>query len=73
VLGEEEAVVMAVRAYDVHGVAHVELTLGFRDRRVEMARLGAESAPTDLEVGDHVLVSSAMRVVVSVRRPPTPG
>jgi hypothetical protein len=69
VLGEQEAVVVEVRPWDVHGVAHVDLTLVYPDRSVETARLGRESAPEDLTVGEHVVVMKAMNVVVEVRRP----
>ena len=68
-LGEQEAVVVEVRQWDVHGVAHVDLTLVYPDRSVETARLGKESAPDDLTAGEHVLVMKAMNVVVEVRRP----
>jgi hypothetical protein len=69
VLGEQEAVVVEVKPWDVHGVAHVDVTLVYRDRSVETARLGRESVPPDLAVGEHVLVAKAMNVVVEVRRP----
>ena len=68
-LGEQEAVVVEVRPWDVHGVAHVDLTLVYPDRSVETARLGKESVPQDLAAGEHVLVLKAMNVVVEVRRP----
>jgi hypothetical protein len=68
VLGEREAVVVEIRPWDVHGVAHVDLTLTYPDRSVETARLGKESAPEDLKAGEHVLVIKAMNVVVEVRR-----
>lgn len=68
-LGEQEAIVVQVRPWDVHGVAHVDLTLGYPDRSVETARLGTESVPEDLTAGEHVLVIKAMNVVVEIRRP----
>ena len=68
-LGEQEAVVVEVQPWDVHGVAHVDLTLVYPDRSVETARLGKESVPQDLAAGEHVLVLKAMNVVVEVRRP----
>ena len=68
-LGEQEAVVVEVRPWEVHGVAHVDLTLAYPDRSVETARLGKESVPQDLAAGEHVLVLKAMNVVVEVRRP----
>lgn len=67
-LGEQEAVVVEVRPWDVHGVAHVDLTLVYPDRSVETARLGKESAPEGLIAGEHVVVMKAMNVVVEVRR-----
>jgi hypothetical protein len=69
VLGEQEAVVLEVRPWDVHGVGHVDVSLVYPDRAVETARLGSESVPGDLAAGDHVLVVKAMNVVVEIRRP----
>jgi hypothetical protein len=68
VLGEQEAVVMEVRPWDVHGVGHVDVTLVYPDRTVETARLGRESVAEGLVAGDTVLVAKAMNVVVGVRR-----
>lgn len=72
-LGERRAIVLDVRGWDVHGVHHVDVTLGFPDRSVESARLGRESVPEDLRQGEEVLVSSAMSVVVAIRRPEPSG
>ena len=68
VLGEQEAVVMEIRPWDVHGVGHVDVTLVYPDRTVETARLGRESVAEGLVAGDVVLVAKAMNVVVEVRR-----
>jgi hypothetical protein len=68
VLGEQEAVVMEIRPWDVHGVGHVDVTLVYPDRTVETARLGSESVAEGLVAGDMVLVAKAMNVVVEVRR-----
>jgi hypothetical protein len=68
-LGERGAVVLQVRPYSVHGVAHVDVTLRFEDGRVEAVRLGAESAPSDLTAGESVLVRAVMATVVEIRRP----
>ena len=62
------AVVVGVRPWDVHGVAHVDVTLVYPDRSVETARLGAESVPDGLEAGEHVLVAKVMHVVIEIRR-----
>lgn len=68
-LGEQKAVIAEVRPWDVHGVMHVDLTLVYPNRSVENARLGRESVPENLAVGEHVVVLKAMNVVVEVRRP----
>jgi hypothetical protein len=69
VLGEQVGVVVEVRPFDVHGVPHVDVTLTYPDRSVEIARLGSESVPDRLEAGEQVLVSKVMNVVVAIRRP----
>ncbi|MGZ5300070.1 MAG: hypothetical protein ACXWDU_10390 [Actinomycetota bacterium] len=67
-LGEQEAVVLEVRPWDVHGVGHVDVSLVYPDRTVETARLGRESVPEDLAAGDHVSVATARHVVVVAGR-----
>jgi hypothetical protein len=71
VLGERKAIVLEVKGWDVHGVGYVDVALGFQDRSVETPRLGRESIPDDLRAGEEVLVTSAMSVVVSIRRAET--
>jgi len=68
VLGEREALVLEVRPWDVHGVGYVDVTVAYRDRSVETARLGRESVPEDLAAGDEVLVSNAVNMIVGIRR-----
>jgi hypothetical protein len=68
-LGEEEAVVLQVTPLDIHGVAYYDLAVGFPDRSVQQARLGAESVPEGLEEGDRVLATVVANMVVAVRRP----
>jgi hypothetical protein len=68
-LGEREALVVEVKPWDLHGVGYVDVTVTYPDRRVETARLGSESTPSDLVAGERVLVTSAMNVIVSIRRP----
>ena len=67
-LGEQEAMVVDVKPWDVHGVGYVDVTVAYRDRTVETARLGRESVPEDLEAGDEVLVSKAINVIVAIRK-----
>lgn len=68
-LGEREAVVLEVKPLDVHGVAHVDVTVVYPDRAVESARLGGESVPESLRAGERVLVSKAVNMIVAIRRP----
>ena len=68
VLGEREALVLEVKSWDVHGVGYVDVTVAYRDRSVETARLGHESVPAGLEAGDEVLVSTAVNMIVGIRR-----
>jgi hypothetical protein len=69
VLGEQEALVMEVTPWDVHGVAYVDVTVVYRDRTIESARLGHESVPENLAPGEEVLVSKAVNMIVGIRRP----
>ena len=68
-LGEQEALVVDITVIDVHGVGYVDVTVAYRDRSVETARLGSESVPGDLAAGDEVLVSKAVNMIVGIRRP----
>lgn len=69
VLGEREAIVRDVRRFDVHGARYADVTVGYADGVLETARLGAESIPGDLEVGESVMVSRAVNMIVGIRRP----
>jgi hypothetical protein len=69
VLGEREALILDVRPWDVHGVRYVDVTVAYRDRTIGSARLGPESVPADLAPGEEVLVSTAVNVIVAIRRP----
>ena len=68
-LGEAEALVVEVRPFDVHGVGYVDVTVAYRDRSVETARLGAESVPDDLRAGEQVVVRTAVNMIVAIERP----
>ncbi len=67
--GEREALVVEAASLDVHGVGYVDVTVAYRDRSVETARLGRESVPLDLSPGEEVLVSRVVNMVVAIRRP----
>lgn len=67
-LGEREAEVLEVTPVEIHGVPYADVTVGYPDGVVASARLGRESIPVDLAVGDRVVVQAAMSVIVAVRR-----
>lgn len=69
VLGEREAVVQQVRPVSIHGAQFVDVTVGYPDGARETARLGTESVPQNLEAGERVLVSTAVKMIVAIRRP----
>jgi hypothetical protein len=69
VLGEQEAVVTAVRPFDLHGVTYYDLELMFQDKSIQTARLGPEAVPEGLHAGERVLVTMAANMAVSLRRP----
>jgi hypothetical protein len=68
VLGESEALVVEVSPLDVHGVGYVDVTVAYRDRSMETARLGLESVPAELASGEQVLVTKAVNMIVSISR-----
>jgi hypothetical protein len=67
-LGDQEAVVSAIRPFLLHDVPYFDLALTFSDGRTASARLGQESVPADLQPGDRVVATMAANMVVSVRR-----
>jgi hypothetical protein len=69
VLGEQEAVVVEVRPFDLHGVMYHDVTLKFVDGSAEGARLGPEAIPADLRAGERVLATRVANMVISLRRP----
>jgi hypothetical protein len=68
-LGEQEALVMEVRSFDLHGVTYFDVMVAFRDRSVVEARLGPEAVPDGLEPGERVMATRVANMVVSLRRP----
>jgi hypothetical protein len=69
VLGQREGTVRDVRHLDVHGARYADVTVEYPGGVLESARLGAESIPEDLQVGEQVLVSRAVNMIVAIRRP----
>lgn len=67
-LGEREAEVVEVKPWDVHGVGYVDVSVVYEGGVVETARLGPEGVPDDLRVGERVMVSRAVNMIVAIRR-----
>jgi hypothetical protein len=68
-LGEQEAMVLEVRPFGLHGVTYYDVTVTFPDRAVEQARLGPEGVPEGLQPGERVLAARVGNMVISLRRP----
>jgi hypothetical protein len=69
VFGEQEAVVVEVTPFPLHGVTYYDVTVVFPDRSVQQARLGPEGVPEGVQPGDHVMAMRAGNMVVSLRKP----
>ena len=67
--GEQEAVVVDVKPFLLHGVTYYDVTVVFPDRSVQQSRLGPEGVPEGVEAGDHVMAMRAGNMVVSLRKP----
>lgn len=67
-LGEEEAVVLEVKPFGLHGLTYFDVAIAFRDRSVAQARLGPEALPENLAVGEQVFVTRVAGLVISIRR-----
>jgi len=68
-LGEQEATVLEVRPFDLHGVTYYDVTVRLPDGLVEVARLGPEAVPDGLRAGEKVMATRVANMVVSLRRP----
>jgi hypothetical protein len=68
-LGEQEAIVLEVKPFGLHGVTYYDVTVQFPDRSVEQSRLGPEGVPDGLQPGEHVLATRVSNMVISLRRP----
>jgi hypothetical protein len=68
-MGEQEAVVVDVRPFELHGLTYFDVSVAFPDRSVEQARLGPEGVPGGLQPGERVLATRVANMVVSLRRP----
>ena len=68
-LGEQEATVVDVTPFGLHGMTYYDVTVAFPDRTVERARLGPEGVPSGLQPGERVLATRVANMVISLRRP----
>ena len=67
-LREEEAVVVDIKPFNLHGVNYQDVTITFPDRSIDHARLGPEGVPENLQPGDVVLAMRVSNMIVSLRR-----
>lgn len=67
--GDEEALVLEVQPFEVHGLTYYDVTVAFRDRSIAQARLGPEAIPEKLERGERVLASRVAGMLISLKRP----
>lgn len=65
----DEAIVLEVKPFDLHGVTYFDVRVAYRDRSIDQARLGPEGVPADLKVGETVVVTKIANMVVSLSRP----
>jgi len=68
-LGEQDATVVEVTPFGLHGVTYYDVTVRFPDGTLEAARLGPEGVPQDLQAGERVLATRVANMVISLRRP----
>jgi hypothetical protein len=69
VLGEQEAIVVEIRPFVLHGVTYQDVTIAYPDRSVDHARLGPEGVPDGLQRGERVLATKVANILISLRRP----
>jgi hypothetical protein len=72
VLREEEAVVVDIKPFNLHGVNYQDVTITYPDRSVDHARLGPEGVPENLQPGEVVLAMKVSNMIVSLRRSSEP-
>ena len=67
-LGEQEARVLEVKPFLLHGVTYYDVTVAYQDRSVGHARLGPEGVPENLTPARWSLPRGP-RTFVSLQRP----
>ncbi len=67
--GEQEARVLEVKPFLVHGVTYYDVAVAYPDRSMDHARLGPEGVPENLHAGEVVMAMKAANMIVSLRRP----
>ena len=68
-LGEQEALVVEIRPFELHGVTYQDVTIAYQDRSVDHARLGPEGVPENLQPGERVFATKVANILISLRRP----
>ena len=67
-LGEQEAMVVEVQPFGLHGVTYYDLAVKLDDGRAEEARLGPESVASGLQAGDRIRIIRAGLMIIQVAR-----
>ena len=68
-VGEQEAVVLDVKPFGLHGVTYYDVTVQFSDNTVEHSRLGPEGVPADLQRRYATLASACPKELAGVWSP----
>ena len=54
-MGEQEATVLEVQPFGLHGVTYYDVVVRFADQSIQTARLGPEGIPEGLQQGERVM------------------
>lgn len=65
-IGDQEAVVVAMQPVSIHGSEHVDLTIRLADGREISSRIGREGVPDGVTVGDRIRARLVMGQVVEI-------
>jgi hypothetical protein len=68
-MGEQEATVLEVQPFALHGVTYYDVVVRFADQSIETARLGPEGIPDGLRPGERVMARQIGKMIVSLHRP----
>jgi hypothetical protein len=69
VLGDQEVTLTGAEPMVLHGVPYFDITVVLSQGSTVTARLGAESVPPHLRVGETLVATMAANMVVALSRP----